>query len=131
MNTTVLNTTIIDPGDLSYVPFEVWAVLFVLTFIFFFHSILFRRFVDATAATSTVLAGVTAYLSGYIEFYSVESVVIANQTVVQPVSYISHPPWLAYLMLMMFFVGFVNTLRAVHVTYFKKGGEEDVARGRL
>lgn len=131
MNTTVLNTTIIDPGDLSYVPFEVWAVLFVLTFIFFFHSILFKRFVDATAAISTVLAGITAYLSGYIEFYSVESVVIANQTVVQPVSYISHPPWLAYLMLMMFFVGIVNTLRAVHVSYFKKGGDEDVTRGRV
>ena len=46
-NVTALNTTVIDPGDLAYVPFEVWLVLFILTFIFFFHAIMARNNTDS------------------------------------------------------------------------------------
>lgn len=125
VNVTTLNTTVIDPGDLAYVPFSIWAVLFIMVFIFFFHSIIFKRNSEITAIISTILAAVTAYLSGYIEFSSVEVVTFASgNSTVQPVSYISHPPWLAYIMIMMFLVGILNTWRCVHENYFNKEGIE-------
>lgn len=118
-NITTLNTTVIDPGDLAYVPFEIWVVLFALVFIFFFHSIIFKRNAEITAIISTILAAITAYLSGYIEFSSVEVVTFATgNSTVQPVSYISHPAWLAWTMMLMFFVGIINTWRCVHENYF-------------
>jgi len=124
-NITTLNTTVIDPGDLAYVPWEIWVVLFALVFIFFFHSILFKRNSEITALISTILAAAVAYLSGYISFSSVEVVTFATgNSTVQPVSYIVQPPWLAYLMLMMFLVGIVNTWRCVHENYFNKEGVE-------
>lgn len=123
VNVTTLNTTVIDPGDLAYVPFSIWVVLFAIVFIFFFHSIIFKRNSEITAIISTILAAVTAYLSGYIEFSSVEVVTFATgNSTVQPVSYISHPPWLAYIMVMMFLVGVLNTWRCVHENYFNKEG---------
>jgi hypothetical protein len=128
-NITTLNTTVIDPGDLAYVPFEIWVVLFALVFIFFFHSIIFSRNSEITAIISAILAAVTAYLSGFIEFSSVEVVTFATgNSTVQPVSYISHPPWLAYIMLMMFFVGVVNTWRCVHENYLAKVPEPKYGR---
>lgn len=128
-NITTLNTTVIDPGDLAYVPFEIWIVLFALVFIFFFHSIIFNRNSEITAIISAILAAVTAYLSGFIEFGSVEVVTFATgNSTVQPVSYISHPPWLAYIMLMMFFVGVVNTWRCVHENYLAKVPEPKYGR---
>jgi len=128
-NITTLNTTVIDPGDLAYVPFEIWVVLFALVFIFFFHSIIFSRNSEITAIISAILAAVTAYLSGFIEFSSVEVVTFATgNSTVQPVSYISHPPWLAYIMLMMFFVGVVNTWRCVQENYLAKVPEPKYGR---
>jgi hypothetical protein len=130
-NITTLNTTVIDPGDLAYVPWEIWVVLFALVFIFFFHSIIFKRNSEITAIISAVLAAVTAYLSGYISFSSVEVVTFATgNSTVQPVSYIAHPTWLAYLMLLMFLVGIVNTWRCVHENYFNKEGVEGKDYGR-
>jgi hypothetical protein len=117
-NITTLNTTVIDPGDLAYVPFEIWVVLFALVFLFFFHSIIFKRNSEITAIISTLLAAVTAYLSGYIEFSSVEVVTFATgNSTVQPVSYISHPVWLGWLMMGMFLIGIINTWRCVHENY--------------
>lgn len=117
-NITTLNTTVIDPGDLAYVPFEIWVVLFALVFIFFFHSIIFKRNSEITAIISTILAVITAFLSGYIEFSTIEVVTFASgNSTVQPVSYISHPTWLAWIMMLMFFVGIFNIWRCVHENY--------------
>lgn len=128
-NITTLNTTVIDPGDLAYVPFEIWVVLFAMVFIFFFHSIIFKRNSEITAVISAILAIVTAYLSGYIEFSTVEVVTFATgNSTVQPVSYISHPIWLAYIMVMMFLIGILNSWRCVHENYLATVPEADYGR---
>ena len=124
-NITTLNTTVIDPGDLAYVPFEIWVVLFALVFIFFFHSIIFKRNSEITAIISAILAAITAFLSGFIEFSSVEVVTFASgNSTVQPVSYISHPTWLALTMMLMFFIGIFNVWRCVHENYFAGVGKK-------
>ena len=123
-NITTLNTTIIDPGDLAYVPFEIWLVLFVLTFVFFFHAIIARNNTDITAVLTTVLAAVTAYISGFIEFSVVEAVTFTDgNTSVVPVSYISHPTWMAYIMLGVFFVGILLVWKNVYEVYFARKSE--------
>ena len=119
-NITTLSTTIIDPGDLAYVPYEVWLVLFAMTFIFFFHAIMAKRNTEITAVIATILAGVTAWISGYIEFSVVEAVTFADgNTTIVPASYIAHPNWLAYVMLGVFLVGIVITWKNVYEIYFQ------------
>jgi hypothetical protein len=120
-NITALNTTVIDPGDLAYVPFAVWAVLFALTFIFLFHAIMAERNIDVTALIATILAGVTAWVSGFIEFSTVEVVTFAdgNSTVV-PASYIIHPTWLSYIMIGVFLVGILLVWKNVYIVYFTR-----------
>ena len=120
-NITTLSTTVIDPGDLAYVPYEIWLVLFAMTFIFFFHAIIAKKNTEITAVIATILAGVTAWISGYIEFFVVEVVTFADgNTTIVPASYIAHPIWLAYVMLGIFFVGIVITWKNVYEMYFLK-----------
>ena len=119
-NITTLSTTIIDPGDLAYVPYEVWLVLFAMTFIFFFHAIIAKKNTEITAVIATILAGVTAWISGYIEFSVVEAVTFADgNTTIVPASYIAHPNWLAYVMLGVFFLGIIITWKNVYEIYFQ------------
>lgn len=128
-NITTLNTTVIDPGDLAYVPFEVWLVLFILTFVFMFHAIIAKNNTDITACITTVLAAVTAWISGFIEFSTVEAVTFADgNTTVVPVSYIAHPIWLAYIMLGVFFVGILLVWKNVYEVYFV--GNKNYRQGR-
>ena len=119
-NITTLNTTVINPNDLAYVPWEIWAVLFFLTFIFFFHAIIAQKNTDITAVITVILAGVTAWISGFIEFSYVETLAVNNTTNVVPVSYITHPTWLSYIMLGVFFVSIVIAWKNVYEIYFLK-----------
>ena len=124
VNVTTLNTTVIDPGDYAYVPFELWAVLFCLVFIFFFHSIIFKRNSEVTAIISTIIAAISAYLSGFISFSNVFAVTFdTGNTTVVPVTYVT-PSWVGYVMLMMFFVGIVNTWRCIYENYLEGLGKK-------
>lgn len=125
MNVTTVNTTVIDPGDLAYVPIEIWAVMFALVIALLLLSLIIKRNSEIMSAMGTVLAAVTAFLSGYIEFSETETVAFASgNSTVQTVSYIVHPPWLAWVMVGFFFLGIVITWKNIHDLYMEKEGRE-------
>lgn len=117
-NVTTIEKTVIDSGEQAYVQFEIWLVLFILTFAFFFHSWIFIRNTDITAVLAFVFSGITAALSGFIEFHSVQVVAVTDGIGVVPVSYIAHPPWLQYIMIMMAFIAILNMWRVAKELYF-------------
>jgi hypothetical protein len=117
-NVTTIEKTVIDSGEQAYVQFEIWLVLFVLTFLFFFHSWIFIRNTDITAVLAFVFSGLTAALSGYIEFHSVQVVAMTDGIAIVPISYIAHPPWLQYIMIGMSFIAILNMWRVAKDLYF-------------
>lgn len=117
-NITTLNTTIIDSGDQAYIPFEVWAVLFIITVFFFFHALVGKNNTNITSIIAVILSAVTAWISGFIEFKYVETITYTDgNTSIIPFSYVAHPTWLSYIMLGFFFVSIVLTWRNVYNEY--------------
>lgn len=117
-NITTLNTTIIDPGMQAYVPFEIWLVIVLLTVFFFVHALIGKSGTNITAIIAVVLSGVSAWISGFIEFKYLETITFADgNTSVIPISYVSHPTWVSYIMLGFFFVSIVLAWRNVYNEY--------------
>jgi len=123
-NITILNTTVITPGIVSYVPLEIWLVMVALTMCFFFHALLGKTNTDITAVISVVMTGATAWLSGFIDLHTVHTVPLNTSTPgeigVVPVSYIVSPTWFSLLMLGFFFVSIVLVYRNVYLMHLTR-----------
>jgi hypothetical protein len=119
-NSTVMDPAFIDSGPQSYVQFEFWLCLFILTFVCVFHSITFERNADFSAVLGFVLSLIVTALTFNVEFHSVEVLTVTGGVIVQPVSYIVHPTWLILLMVGINLVLVFNIYRTYHENYFRK-----------
>ena len=120
-NVTVADPVQITPAASTYLPFEIWTLLFALTWICLGLSLwsgIEGR--DMWAGLAAILAAAVAWLSGYISFNSVHPLLLADGTVfIQPVQFIIQPPYLGLLMIGVFLLAVVNAFRVIWLIYIK------------
>ena len=123
-NVTLYNTTLVETGLTSYVPWEIWLVMVILTMIFFLHALLAKDNADITAILAVVLSGVTAWISGFIDFHSTQAVLDASGDIaIIPVSYLSAPGWFSLIMLGIFLVSLILAWRNIYNQYIARKPE--------
>lgn len=120
-NVTVADPVQIVPTASTYLPFEIWTLLFALTWICLGLSLwsgIEGR--DMWAGLAAILAAVVAWLSGYISFNSVHPLLLADGTVlIQPVQFIIQPPYLGLFMIGVFLLAVVNAFRVIWLIYIR------------
>lgn len=120
-NVTVADPVQVIPTASTYLPFEIWTLLFALTWICLGLSLwsgIEGR--DMWAGLAAILAAAVALLSGHISFNSVHPLLLADGTVlIQPVQFIIQPPYLGLLMIGVFLLAVVNAFRVVWLIYIR------------
>lgn len=119
-NVTTLEPVVIDSGGRAYIQFEIWVLLFILLFVFLFHSWVFEKNIEITALFAFLFSAMLAWLTGFIEFHSVQVLETAAGITVVPVSYVAHPVYITYLMIGLMIFSIINVWRAVKIVYFPK-----------
>jgi hypothetical protein len=111
------------------VPWEIWLVMVILTMILFFHALLAKDNADITAILAVVFSGVTAWISGFIDFHSTEAVLMSTGDIaVIPTSYLSSPAWFSLIMLGIFLVSIILAWRNIYNQYLARRPEWKQAR---
>ncbi len=128
-NVTVADPVQIVPTASTYLPFEIWTLLFALTWICLGLSLwsgIEGR--DMWAGLAAILAAAVAWLSGYISFNTVHPLLLADGTVlIQPVQFIIQPPYLGLFMIGVFLLAVVNAFRVIWLIYLKPIRDIDLA----
>lgn len=128
-NVTVADPVQIVPAAQSYLPFEIWTLLFALTWICLGLSLwpgIEGR--DMWAGLAAVLAAAVAWLTGHISFNSIHPVLLVDGDVlIQPVQIIIQPPYLGLLMIGVFLLAVVNAFRVIWLIYLKPIRDIDLA----
>lgn len=109
MNLTLLNSTVIDSGELAYIPWELYLLIVGLAFLFFFLSLTTWKSAPITAIIATVMFPAAAALAAFIDFHGVATEVVnSTEIYVVPYSYVVHPPYLAWILMAFFFASLMN-----------------------
>jgi len=124
VNVTTLNTTMIDPGATSYVPYEIWVVVFFITILFLVWILMKWPGYQFVSIITVILSGAMAWLSGFIEFHQVETVTFSTgDTSVIPISTIYQPTWLSYIFMGFFFVSIILVIAHMYDYYIARQPE--------
>lgn len=120
-NVTIADPAQIAPAAQTYLPIEIWVLLFGLTWITLALSLwpgIEGR--DMWAGLACILAAAVAWLSSYISVNSVHPILLADGDVlIQPVQYLIQPPYLGLLMIGVFLLAVVNAFRVIWLIYIR------------
>lgn len=120
-NVTVADPVQILPAAQTYIPFEIWTLLFALTWVCLGLSLwpgIEGR--DMWAGLAALLAAAVAWLSGYISFNSIHPILLIDGDIlIQPVQCLIQPPYLGLLMIGVFLLAVVNAFRVVWLIYIR------------
>lgn len=109
-NVTSIGISVIDSGDVAYIPFEIYTVLLFITILFFFYSITSQKPVARFAAiVSTILFFVLAMLTWAIEFHGVAVETLSDTIYIIPYALVVHPPYLSILLYGFALAALINT----------------------
>ncbi|MCK9544266.1 MAG: hypothetical protein M0R03_19785 [Novosphingobium sp.] len=120
VNITAANTVTIVSQSHDYVPFEIWILLFALTWICLALS-LWKEIEgkDMWALLAAILAAVVAWLSAYISFNSIQLVILNDTAIIQPVQCVYQTQYIVYIMWGVFLVALINVFRVIWLEYLK------------
>lgn len=120
-NVTVADPVQVLPAAQTYLPFEIWTLLFALTWVCLGLSLwpgIEGR--DMWAGLAALLAAAVAWLSGYISFNSIHPILLTDGDIlIQPVQFLIQPPYLGLLMIGVFLLAVVNAFRVVWLIYIR------------
>lgn len=120
-NVTVADPVQVLPAAQTYLPVEIWTLLFALTWICLGLSLwpgIEGR--DMWAGLAGVLAAAVAWLSGHISFNSIHPILLTDGDIlIQPVQCLIQPPYLGLLMIGVFLLAVVNAFRVVWLIYIR------------
>ena len=115
MDATIVNYTIIEPlATGAYIPFEMYVMVVVLWFVSFFGSLWIQKADDFTSILSAAIAFVLAWLTMFVEFHDVGTVIDSTTVYLAPYSYHPFNPYIATLWIGLGFVGLFNVWKVWH-----------------